>query len=323
MNILVTGGTGFIGGELIKSLINNGHNVKALVRPDSILNFGNEVCIFRGQLEDQRTLDGIEESIEAVIHCAGALGKWGMDKSIIYNINVNGSMNILECFKAIKLKRFVHVSAGGVTGPLNGVIASENYKCNPATLYEKSKLVAEQKMIAFAHNHYIPLSVARPTFTYGPTDTHKLGLFKAINKGRFVLVNGGKSVNHPVYIADAVQGIRLVLDKGKNGEVYIIGGDRPVTKKELAYTIADALNVARPRISIPRWLASTGAFWCETIGSLLNFEPILTKSRVSILADDFGFSIQKAMNDLGYVPQLNLEEGIAKTVEHYKKNSLL
>jgi nucleoside-diphosphate-sugar epimerase len=130
-------------------------------------------------------------------------------------------------------------------------------------------------------------------------------------------------VNHPVYIDDLLAGIVLALERGRAGEVYIIGGERPVTKKELVDGIADALAVPRPRRSIPRWLAAGAAPIFEALGRAFGFEPILTRSRVMMMADNFGYSIAKARRELGFEPKVPLREGIARTVEDFLASGVL
>jgi nucleoside-diphosphate-sugar epimerase len=105
--------------------------------------------------------------------------------------------------------------------------------------------------------------------------------------------------------------------------VYIIGGPRPVTKRELVYAIADALAVPRPRLRVPRPVAEVAARVLEPLGRLLGVEPILTRSRVMMMADSFGYSIEKARRELGYEPRTGLRDGIAKTIHGYVESGLL
>jgi nucleoside-diphosphate-sugar epimerase len=165
--------------------------------------------------------------------------------------------------------------------------------------------------------------VLRPTFTYGPGDPHKVALFRAVQRGRYVFIGDGESVNHPVFIDDLLEGLVLGIERGRPGEVYIVGGDRPVTKRELVGEIADALGVARPSRAIPRWVASLAAPLLEGLGTALRFEPILTRSRVMMMADNFGYSIAKARRELGYAPRVTLHEGILATVQHYREAGAL
>ena len=133
-------------------------------------------------------------------------------------------------------------------------------------------------------------------------DPHKLALFKAIKKGRYAFIGSGESVNHPVYIDDLISGILLAVENGKRGEIYIVGGERPVTKMELVNTIADALGVKRPKMRIPHRLAWPAASILEFFGRTFHFEPILTRARVMMMADNFGYSIKKSKTDLHYKP---------------------
>jgi nucleoside-diphosphate-sugar epimerase len=144
-----------------------------------------------------------------------------------------------------------------------------------------------------------------------------------VKRGRYGFIGGGESVNHPVFVDDLVDGIRLAIERGRVGETYIIGGERPVTKREFAFAIADALGVKRPALNLPRWLADLAAWKLELLGRVLGYEPVLTRSRVMIMADNFGYSIAKARAELGYAPRTALEEGVARTVRAYVEAGLL
>lgn len=320
--VLVTGATGFIGGRLVRALVAEGFAVRALVRDRSRAAL-EDVELFEADLLRPESLSGAGAGIDVVVHCASLLGKWGTDTRQIHDVNVGGTVHLLEAARRESVPRFLYLSAGGVTGPVVEREVDENYVCRPATPYEKTKLEAERKVLATARQPGFSATVLRPTFTYGPGDPHKVGLFRAIKKGRYAFIGGGQSVNHPVYVDDLVRGILLAIDKGRDGEVYIIGGERPVSKREMAYAIADALGVDRPGMSIPRWAASAAALLLETAGRVLRFEPLLTRSRVMMMADNFGYSIGKAGEELGYAPRVDLREGIAATVRAYLEAGIL
>jgi dihydroflavonol-4-reductase len=317
--VLVTGATGFIGSRLVPLLSRSGYEVRALVRTEHPGQRLVDVELFRGDLLAPESLSGIETDVDLVIHCASILGKWGTPDEQLFDVNVRGALNVLERFENSGVKRFLHLSAGGVTGPVEGGAADETYDCRPATPYEKTKLEGERRVLVRSAEMGIPALVARPTFTYGPGDPHKLALFRAIQRGRYAFIGDGESVNHPVYIDDLLRGLLLVLERGRTGEVYIVGGERPVTKRELVQTIADALGVKRPGLTIPVGLARLAATGLELLGRTLGFEPILTRSRVMMMADDFGYSIAKARRELGYEPITGLGEGIRATVAEYKR----
>lgn len=321
--VLVTGATGFIGSNLVSSLLGQNYNVRVLVRNRYLTEKTEGVEVFEGDLTDFQSLSGIEDQADIVIHCAGVMGKWGVSEDNLYRVNVEGSLNLLKKFSNTPISLFIHLSAGGVTGPVKGDVADETSVCMPVTPYEKSKFLGEKKVLELSKEMNIPVVVLRPTFTYGPGDPHKTALFRAVKKGKFAFIGNGKSLNTPVYIDDLINGIILAIKKGQAGETYIIGGKSPVTKLELIYTISDELGVRRPRIMIPRWFAWLVASCFEILGRIFQSEPIITRSRVVMMADNFGYSIEKAKKELMYEPKTDLKEGIGKTVQSYISKLLL
>ena len=321
--VLVTGATGFIGSRLVRRLLARGDTVRVLVRDLSRARELGAVQLHEGDLLDPESLEGAGRDVDRVIHCASMLGKWGTDESLIRDVNVTGTVNLVRAVAAAGARGLLHLSAGGVTGPVASRAVDESYEPHPATAYERTKLEGERQALAVAAELGLAATVVRPTFTYGPGDPHKLALFRAIRRGRYAFIGDGESVNHPVFIEDLLNGIELALERGRAGETYIIGGERPITKRELVHTIADALGARRPRLCIPRWFAAAGASVFEILGRSIGFEPILTHSRVMMMADNFGYSIKKATDELGYTPQTDLRTGIAATVESYRLAGVL
>ena len=108
----------------------------------------------------------------------------------------------------------------------------ENTPCHPVGSYQATKLAGEQQLLEEATGSGLPVVIARPSFTYGPGDTHKLALFRAVKKKRFAFVGGGRGILHPLFIDDLVAGIQLCAVVGQAGQAYILGGERPVTVRE-------------------------------------------------------------------------------------------
>ncbi|MFX0198230.1 MAG: NAD-dependent epimerase/dehydratase family protein [Candidatus Hodarchaeota archaeon] len=325
MKVLITGATGFVGHHLVRRELKRGHRVKALVRKTSRYQSlkANNVEVVFGDLGDRMALRSACSNVNVIYHAAGLLGKWEASAQQLYQVNVEGVRNLMQACMNGNLQHLIHLSAGGVTGPMESGVADESYECKPSTEYEKTKLQGEQLALEMADKYELPLSVVRPTFTYGPGDPHKLGLFKMVKKKRFIFIGNGESTVHPVYIDDLMDGIELVAKQRPRGEVYIIGGQRPVTKRELVYTIADALGVPMPRIHVPIALASLAAQILEATGNTLKFEPPLTSSRVAMMTKNWGMSIEKAKRELGYEPKVALPDGVRRTVDWYEKNNYL
>lgn len=322
MNILITGATGYIGRHILKRLTDENHYCRCLVRDksnvDSIKDFKN-VELFYGDISQKNTLTHICKGIDVVINSAGILGKWNSTLESLRPVNAYGIINLSDEIAQNNVGYVVHLSAGGVTGPVHSKIADESYICKPMTPYEISKWEGEKNALRLYHERTLPITVVRPTFTYGLDDPHKLPLFKSIIKRRFIFIGKGDSLNHPVYIDDLVEGIMLLLERRPIGELFIIGGPHPVTKMDLVNTIGEELGVKTDFMHIPKWITGLSASIMVYLARFFNFDPILTPSRVSMMADNWGYSIKKAKEELGYSPQTELKEGIAMTVKTYKQ----
>jgi dihydroflavonol-4-reductase len=320
-DILITGATGFIGGKLAKYYIRKKKKVRLLIRnPERLPHSVKKSCqIVIGDVTRSETLINAVRGIDVLIHSAGMLGHWGNTYQQLYAVNVEGSLNVIKAAYRAGVKRLIHLSAGGVTGPVGSNPVDEAFSPAPVTAYERTKWECEQKLLEFALKKDLNLLVLRPTFTYGPGDPHKLSFFKAIKKNKFAFIGNGNSTVHPVYIDDLVKGIDLGLTSGLKQGSIIIGGAKPVTKKELVYAIADALEVPRPVIKLPITVAHFAARVCEISAAVLKFNPPITHSRVLALSGNWGYSINRARKELGYEPRVDLSEGLNRTVTWYRE----
>jgi nucleoside-diphosphate-sugar epimerase len=323
--LLITGGTGYIGGKLAQFYASSGKEVRLLVRNrDGLDSSLRRTCeVFVGDLINQSSLDAAVKDVSFIIHSAGCLGAWGKSYEDLYKVNAIGVKNLIDACIRCGGPRFIHLSAGGVTGPLPSASVDESYSPAPYTDYEKSKWEGEKIALKMAVENDLNLLVLRPTFTYGPGDPHKLSLFTAIQKGRFAFIGKGTSTIHPVYIDDLINGINLALTSPIKQRALIIGGGRPFTKRELVQTIADILNCPMPRSHIPEVPAILIAGIAEIIGNILHISPPLTRSRVLMMAKNWGYSIEAARKELGYQPQIDLREGIKRTVAWYREQGWL
>ncbi|MBU0732334.1 NAD(P)-dependent oxidoreductase [Patescibacteria group bacterium] len=304
MKIFVTGATGFIGGHLVPSLKDQGHEVVEIDR----------------QRYDITDKDIDLQGAEAVYHLAGLLGKYGLPEEDYRNVNVEGTKNIFNLAKEQGVNKFFYLSSAGVQGPLpNGVVADERYQYNPSNIYEETKAEAERHVLNADSD--MKVTAIRPEFIYGPGDMHVLGLFKQIQKGYFPLFGGGRSVLHPTYIDDLIFVLQKLLERDKNG-VYIIAGEQYLSVEELADKIASALDTKIKNIKIPRRLALAGAITVETASSLVKKDPPITKAMIEFFTGNRAFDTSKARADLDFNP-ISLDEGLKKTVDWYKEKKYL
>jgi nucleoside-diphosphate-sugar epimerase len=258
-----------------------------------------------------------------IIHAAGRLGESGIPEEIHQRINVDGTRNVLEAaMDTVDKPRVLYISSPGVLGPIRGEAAGEDAPLAPSNAYERSKATAEELARRFALRG-LPVIIARPEFLYGPGDRHVLGLFRAILRGQFFYVDGGRNFCHPTFIDDAVEGMLACMIRGRPGEAYHITGPRPVTFRELAETMAGALGVAAPRLSLPRGLAMVGAGSLEVLGKLTGRKAPLSRTGVAFFSEDRRFSWEKARAELTYSPRYDLAAGANLTVKWYRQRGWL
>jgi len=326
MQVLITGATGFIGQHLLRRLLEEGYQVRALVRDPrkSGLLPQEGVEVFRGDLTDRASLEGIAQGIDLVINVAGVLGRWQAPWQEMYRVNTLGVKHLLEACLAANIQHFIQISTCGVSGPLEEDGADEGYPCRPASAYEQTKYLGEQLALELASKEGLPLTVIRPTFTYGPGDLHRLAFYRLIKRRLFFFIGRGEATLHPIYVEDLVKGIMLCMKHPPSPtEIYLLGGDRIVTIEELVRCIANQLNVRPPHWHIPRSVAHLVAHILEWAAQVIPFPPPLSHSRLTLFTYKHGYDISKARERLGYRPQTTLEEGMASTIKWYRDQELL
>lgn len=324
MNVFLTGGTGFVGGALLQALLGRGAAVTALTRRSPSQE--NPSTPLLRWVEGDVTQPGAWTSQladhDVVVHAAGRLGAFGISESEYHELHVEGTRRLMGAAAAAGVERILYVSSPGVLGPTADKPKSEDASYGPTNSYERSKAAAEKHVLEIA-SAGAPIVVVRPEFLYGPGDLHVLGLFRAVATKRFFFVNGGRSYCHPTFIDDGVRGMMLALEKGRAGEVYQVAGEKSVSFHQFIATMAEAMAVEVPRLSLPRPLVYAGASVLEIAGQMTGITPPLTRSAVDFFSTSYRFSWEKANKELGYRPQVSLVEGLQRTVAWYRENGYL
>lgn len=323
--VFITGATGFLGAALARALVQEGAEVHALARPaaDRSALDGVPVTWHEGDVTMPSRLREVLAGCAWIIHAAGRLGAALVPEEVYRRVNVEGTRNVLAAaLQTDSRPRVLHLSTAGIIGPTTREPAGEEAPWVPTNPYERSKAAAEQVAREFAAQG-LPVVIARPGFIYGPGDRHVLNLFRAVGRGRFFYIAGGRNYCQPTFVADAVSGMLLCLSQGRPGEAYHIVGPGSVTFRELGETIANALGVRLPWLSVPRWSAQMVASGLELAGRLSGRKPPLSRTGVSFFSEDRVFSWQKAQEELGYTPQYDLHAGVSRTVQWYRQHGWL
>lgn len=324
MKAFVTGANGFIGSNLVKGLRQKNYSVKSLVlHGTDIKNIENSGCeIVYGNMMNVSEFDSHLEGIETVFHLAARVSDWGKWEDF-YKLNVEATKNLINSAIKHKVKRFIFVSSLAIHKPRGYTDGDENApRDNVKFNYAISKILIEDYLNECFHKNLIESVIIRPgVFPFGPEDrTSFYKIARAMEKGLFGYVNGGKALLCTAYVENLVEGIILASEKeNAAGKTYIIGDNIKISWREIIELFAKYLNVNLPKISIPYFVAKPIAIAMEkTFKSLsISTPPPLTDYRISLVAKDFYFSSEKAIKELGYKPTVSLEEGIRKTVNWY------
>jgi nucleoside-diphosphate-sugar epimerase len=322
----VTGATGFLGAALVTELVKRGQQVRILARDEvkARQQFGEAVTIICGDITDAEAVTRLVDGAAYVYHLAGRLYHPATPVALYRQTHVEGTRALLQaCRGQSQLQRIVHCSTTGVHGVTGDMPAAEGAPFAPTNPYEATKLEGELLALEAYREQGLPVSVARPGLVYGPGDLHLLGFFQSINKGFFRVIDGGKAQLHPIYIDDMITAFLLCAEHpAAVGRCYNIAGERPVTIRELATTIAGALDKQLPRGSIPLWLANLASDVFAVIPGFQGERAPLTHSRVAFLTNSRVYDCRRVQQELGFQATVPLAKGIRQTADWYQKQQL-
>jgi dihydroflavonol-4-reductase len=328
--VLVTGATGFTGGHLALTLARRGYRVRALVRPRSLERFQRSPLATEGiephsgDLTDAAAVARAADGVDVVYHIAATYREAGQREDAYRAVNVAGTKHVIEAASRGGVRRVVHCSTGGVHGHVVDPPANEDAPFNPGDVYQQTKLEAEKLAAEYGRTHALDVVVARPIGIYGPGDTRFLKMFRGLARGRFPMLGSGEVFYHLTYIEDLVEGFRLCGEvPTAAGRTYLLAGPRYTTLNELVARIANELKVTPPRLHLPVWPFWTAGLLCEGVCIPLGIEPPLYRRRVDFYTKSRAFDTTRARTELGFVPQVDLDEGIRRTAQWYREQKLI
>lgn len=319
MPVLVTGATGFAGGHLALRLRRLGHPVRALVRPTAKVDHlrAAGVELVEGDLRRAADVAKAARGASRIYHIAAVYRTASHPDSYYREVNVGGTINVLEAAQKHGVGRVIHCSTVGVHGDVKEVPCTEDTPFNPGDIYQETKLEGELKARE-AFKGGLPGVVFRPAGMYGPGDLRFLKLFRSVNAGRFIMFGPGTTWYHVVYADDLTDGILLCGEHpAALGGTFIIAGEHWTTLDEWVGEIARSLGAPPPRWRLPYWPLAAGAVLCEAACKPFGIEPPLYPRRAAFFIKHRAFSIERAKNVLGYAPRIALAEGVRRTTAWY------
>jgi nucleoside-diphosphate-sugar epimerase len=321
---LITGATGFIGKHLVKTLVEQGRDVRCLVRKTSDTQYLKRlgVELFYGDLLNRDSLKNIVKGVNIVHHLAGEVYSPRSDD--YFKINVKGTKNLLEACPPENIERFIFLSSIQATGPnrKQGILLNERSTCKPITSYGKSKREAEQLIYKRYKASAFPVVIIRAPMVYGPGSLkcRSAALFQRINKGTFRLIGKDDHLISTCYIDNLIHGISLA-EKHKNaiGKTYFIADQKAHTLLELSNTIAKELTVKLPIGRVPASVAYLITMLLLLPNKMLNFSRLFSWDTMKEITNDWACKISFIESDLGYKPSIDFNEGVRTTALWFKK----
>ena len=321
MKVFVTGGTGFIGGEVVRQLRDRGDEVVCLVRsPEKASKLKELGCeLVGGDLGDADALRAGMEGCDGLVHAAAMyeVGIPAKQHPAMYEANVRGSERVLQAALDAKVSKVVYVSTVGIFGNTHGKVVDESYE-HPGkeftSYYEETKLEGHRIAKRMMTEDGLPGVIVQPGGVYGPGDTSQIAdLLSEFFAGRLFLLpfpDLGICLSH---VEDIAIGILLALDKGKVGETYVISGPA-TTMREAIETVADLSGRKAPKRAMPTPLIKAMTPIGPLVGKLMGQPPNLRELISSADGVTFWASHEKASRELGYAPR-GMEEGMRQTLE--------
>ena len=326
MKVLVTGATGFIGGNLARTLVDRGYDVRVLVRPNSnpLALEDLDVQQVNGDLRDRDSLAHALNGCQGLFHCAAMYTFWSRDPAQVYKVNVEGTKVILEEAERAGVEKVVYTSTVSTIGLPKKGLGTEDTAVRPRDLvghYKNSKYLGEQEALAAARNG-LPVVVVNPAAPIGPWDvkpTPTGGIVLDFLRGKIPFYIGtGMNV---VDVEDVAIGHALAMEKGAPGQRYILG-NRNMTLLEILLTLEAITGVKAPRIKIPiNLIILMGMIDYLVEGKLLRRRPRIPLEGMRVAKKPMYVSSARAVEELG-LPQTPVEEALEKAVRWFRDHRI-
>jgi len=317
--VLVTGAPGWLGTQFVEKLVETNRDVRCLTLPGFDVSCLEKIGveIVEGDITKPKTLINITNDVETVFHIAGLIHPKLFGVRDLFEINTEGTKNLLDISIKNGVKRFNYISSNSAVGcnELRNVLMNEFTPCNPYMNYGWSKFFAEKIVNTAYVQGKIETVILRPCWYYGPRQPERqTRLMKMIKNGKALLFGNGMNLRSMTYIDNLCDALMLAEKKDNaKGETYWIADEHPYSTFEIYQTIADLLDVPLKIKYIPGIFSDTARFG-DAILQKVHIYQIETHI-AGEMNKDISCSIEKAKKDLGYCPKIELREGMKRSID--------
>lgn len=326
MNVLVTGGGGFLGSAICRQLLLRGHKVTAFQRSDSAELKELGASVIQGDISDSASVKRALKGMDIVFHTAAKAGL-SVRYDDFYRPNVVGTQNVIDACLENRISKLVFTSSPSVThsdGDIEGGDETLPYAEKYNSPYPATKAISEQLVMA-ANSRELHTVSLRPHLVWGPGDNHLLPqLLKRAQSGKLRLPGAEKLID-TVYIDNAADAHLLAMDKlipdpeSVGGKTYFISNDDPRPQGDIIRGLLGAAGVEVQIESIPPVMASTAGLVAESAWKLLRLrsDPPVTRWSAEHLSTAHWYDISAAKKDLGYRAKIGIDEGLRRLAESF------
>jgi len=323
MAVLVTGGTGFVGANVVRELVALGAAVRVLARRGSDRRAldGLAVEVVEGDLLDRASLARAVRGIEAVYHVAADYRLWARNPMELHRVNVDGTRAMLDVAGEAGVKRIIYTSTVGALGiPGDGTPGTEDTPVSLADMvgpYKASKFLGERVAVELA-GRGLPIVIVNPSAPIGPWDVKPTPTGQMIvdfMRGRmFATLDTGLNI---VHVRDVARGHLLAAERGRIGERYILGhAHGNLSLADIGRLLSDITGRPAPRLRVPYAVAWCGAACTEAVARLTGRPPAVPLTAVRMARKRMYFSPAKAVRELG-LPQTDPREALRDAVHWF------
>ena len=338
-NILIAGGSGFIGSHITDILIHKNYNIYCIGRrkinclpPYFLKHIKNDrVKYLPADITDLHSLKEALSKIPSIDYIINATGGGWVSTSSkkgylhLYKYNVEGLKNLLKiCLNKYLIKKVIHLGSVSSYGVQFNKIINENTCKEPIQVHEKVKFLAQRVVKRLCNKHKVPFVILQPSQVYGERDVNSevLKILKLVKRGIFVFIGQGKNYAVPfVYVKDVAKITAILLEKNVESQEYILAWEKKTWRK-IIETISKILNKHVYYVCIPVKLSLFITGICERIFLSIGKEPPLTPQRIRNMSENRLYDSSKILNEIKFSPT-PFEEGMRNTIDWYIKNGLL
>lgn len=317
MEILITGGTGFLGGHVGAACLRHGHRVRLLGRDFSTVRdrVAQGTLPVEADLRDHTAIMGACQGAEVVIHAGAMSSPWGARRDF-FAINVEGTRSVVAGCRAAGVRRLIYVSSPSVVfdgRDQRNATEAMPYPRRFASVYSETKKLGEDIVRSVDDLETV---IIRPKAIFGPGDRALLPrLLDAARQGRLPQIGDGRNLVDLTYVENVADALLLALDaRTAVGNTYTITNGEHVPLWTTIRSILQRLHIRHVPRRMPLGIVLVAAWVMELRARITGREPLLTRYSAAILARTQTYDIAAAGRDLGYVPRVSIADGIARTL---------